>query len=108
MALSKHLPLESRGGCPQIRVFFQPTAMQPDATTDLADDTDFHGSERATAGAAVPHESGRGKLLFGNDTEVRDGFVKMAGFQLLYCTTSLLIRREEMSYSRSFLSKSEK
>ena len=34
------------------------------------------------------------KLLFGNDTEGRDDFVKMAGFQFIDCTNSLLIRRE--------------
>jgi hypothetical protein len=35
-----------------------------------------------------PHESVRRKLLFVNDTEGCDGFVKMAGFRLLHRTTS--------------------
>jgi len=35
-----------------------------------------------------------GSLLFGNDTEGRDGFVKMAGFQLNHRTNSLLILDE--------------
>lgn len=56
-----------------------------------------------TAGAAVPHEScTSGSLLFGNDTEGRDGFVKMAEFQLLHRTSSLLILDEEIVYSRPF------
>jgi hypothetical protein len=33
-----------------------------------------------------------------------DGFVKMAGFQLLRCTISLLILDEDIGYSGSFLS----
>jgi hypothetical protein len=36
----------------------------------------------------------RRKLLCGNDTEGRNGFVKMAGFQLFYRTISLLILDE--------------
>ena len=48
------------------------------------------------------------KLLYGNDTEGRDGFVKMAEFQLLHRTISQLIRLVKVRYSGSFLSKSEK
>jgi hypothetical protein len=44
------------------------------------------------------------KRLFGNDTEGRDGFVKMAEFQLLHCAISLLIRFVKVRYSGSFLS----
>jgi len=44
------------------------------------------------------------KLLFGNDTEGRDGFVKMAGFQFPHRTTSQLIRLAKVRYSGSFLS----
>jgi len=51
-----------------------------------------------------PEKSQDRKLLFGNDTEGRDGFVKMAGFQFVHRTTSQLIRSAKMRYSRSFLS----
>jgi len=42
-------------------------------------------------------------LLFGNDTEGRDGFVKMVGFQFIYRTISQLIRSAKVRYSGSFL-----
>jgi len=45
-----------------------------------------------------------GSLLFGNDTEVRNGFVKMAGLQFMHCTTSQLIRSVKVRYSGSLLS----
>jgi hypothetical protein len=60
-----------------------------------------HKTATAGGGCATRVPYG-GSLLLGNDTEARDGFVKMAGFQLLHRTTSQLIRREEMGYSRSF------
>jgi hypothetical protein len=63
---------------------------------------------RNTAGGAVPHKFVRRKLLFGNDTKGRDGFVKMARFQLLHRTLSLLLRREEMGYSGTFRFNQEK
>jgi len=56
-----------------------------------------------TAGnGCATHVRTGGSSLSGNDTEGRDGFVKMARFQLLHCTTSQLIRIEEMGYSSSF------
>jgi hypothetical protein len=99
-------------------------------TTDSTDDADLHGSEWSgeggcssktsprrrgekrrigtQPGAAVPHKFVRRKLLFGNDTKGRDGFVKMARFQLLHRTLSLLLRREEMGYSGTFRFNQEK
>jgi hypothetical protein len=76
-------------------------------------------------GAAVPHDSPsileagkfaksfrktmrktRGVLVKTDKPALfpRGGFVKMAGFQLLRCTISLLIQDEQISYSGSFLS----
>jgi hypothetical protein len=48
------------------------------------------------------------KPLFGNDTEGRAGFVKMAGFRETDWPISLLIRRYKVRYSGTFLSQSGK